>query len=116
MGKAAEKRKARRQQYLSALAVSNPEKFREEWNKRIESWLYDVWSRAGKLRDADGYRISPAFGVVDAARESLAECQNQEVVEKALELVGVLEHEAAKAIAFRVDPRMYHMIQRREKK
>lgn len=44
MGKASTRRKERRRKYLTRLANENPEKFREEWEKRVESWLKHIQS------------------------------------------------------------------------
>ncbi len=109
MGKAAERRKARRQQYLAALAARNPEKFREEWNKRVESWLLEVWSRAGRLRDEQGNPVPPAFEVVDAAHRLLTNCGDQETTREAYESLDVLAHECCRAVSVHVDGRLYHL-------
>lgn len=116
MGKAAERRKARRQQYLSALAVSNPEKFHEEWNKRIESWLDQIQIRAGRIVDRKGTPIPRAFEVVDSARRILAECGNKASSPMMRDSVETLTHECCRALASEIDPRMYSINLKLEKR
>ncbi len=116
MGKVAERRKARRQQYLSALAISKPERFRDEWNKRIESWAEVLWIRAGRLVDANGKPIASAFEVVDEARRILADCKESQAVLDALSSVDVLRHEACRALSRHIDSRLYRITSKLDKR
>ena len=46
MGKAATRRRIRRQKFLTRLSQENPQRFESEWSKRIDSWLSDIWQSA----------------------------------------------------------------------
>ena len=56
--------------YLVRLAAVNPERFKDEWNVRIDSWVVEIKKRAGII----GNEEQPAFELVDEARHILAEC------------------------------------------
>ena len=109
MGKAAERRKDRRQKYFSALAVSRPDKFREEWEKRMDSWLHEIWKRAGRLVDEKGNPIPAAFEVIEYAKRLLMECGVKEAALENCNSVEVLIHECCKVLSHHVDRRIYHL-------
>ncbi len=46
MGKAKDRRKKRRLAYLSALRAADPERFKEELDKRLASWTSEIWELA----------------------------------------------------------------------
>lgn len=107
MGKAAERRKERRKEYLSKLAVSRPEKFQEEWEKRMDSWLHEIWNRAGRLKDEKSNPIPPAFEVVENAKHLLMECGVKEVAIETCNSIEMLIHECCKVLSHHIDRRMY---------
>lgn len=109
MGKAAERRKAQRQKYLSGLAKANPEKFRDEWNKRMDSWLLEVRRRAGKFKDEDGKPIPPAFEVIQHAKRLLTECGIKETVLENCNSVDMLINECCKILSYHIDRRLYQL-------
>lgn len=109
MGKATERRIIRRQEFLARLAASNPVRFREEWNKRVESWLDEVWQRAGKLSDHNGNRVRPAFEVVDEAVHILADCEDSPAIQEAHSSIDALRHEACRALSVHIGRRIYHL-------
>lgn len=109
MGKAAERRKERRQKYFSELAVSRPEKFQEEWEKRMDSWVHEIWKRAGRLVDEKGKPIPPAFEVVEHAMRLLKECGVKKAVLKNCTSVEMLIYECCKVLSHHIDIRIYHL-------
>ena len=42
MGKAAHRSKIKRQKFFSGLAKNNLKGFEVEWERRLESWLYEI--------------------------------------------------------------------------
>jgi hypothetical protein len=110
MGRAARKRRMNRARFLAGLYVSDPERFRREWQKRLASWSEEIEKRAATL---DGER---AYQVIETAREALSNCNRVLNVTQVETLLGVLEHEAAAAVAGQFDRRMYHLIPRCEKR
>jgi len=109
MGKAAERRKAWRLQFLSSLAERHPERFQEEWNRRVDSWLREIQRRAGRLVDNYGHPVPPAFEVVEAARYLLAECGIREAALENYCSIDVLVNECCKTLARHIDGRMYRL-------
>ena len=112
MGKAADRRKAARARYLAKLADSAPEKFQEEWEKRVDSWAGEAWKRAGK-----GQLGGPSvFEVLHEAQQALAGCQHAGVTPDAARSLSTLAHECTKALAVNVDRRLYQVTQQLKKK
>lgn len=109
MGKAAERRKGRREKYLAGLAEKNPERFQAEWNKRMDSWLEEVNRRAGKLVDGKGNPIPPAFEVVDTAKGVLEASGVKETAIEAHNSIDMLSSECCKEVSSRVDGRLYRL-------
>lgn len=118
MSKATRKRMRRRQQYLARLAENDPEKFRRQWAKRLESWSNLARRQANLLVDLRRRPVAPCFQIARRAIEELAACG-----EAALALEGectraAMGSECAKAVAAVVDPRLYRLsnaASRREK-
>ena len=107
MGKAAKREKARKLKYLARLAATNPKRFQEEWHKRMDSWLWEVRKRAGKLVDEHGKPVPSAFQVVESARELLMKCG---IKEEALDehcSVDVLINECCRTLSHHFDSRLY---------
>lgn len=109
MGKASTRRRNRRKDYLGSLARKNPEKFRMEWGKRLESWFEEARQRAGLLADEAGYPIPSTFAIVDEALDELVGCGPEAV---SLELDATIEaliHTSCRAVAGAVDHRLYRL-------
>lgn len=115
MGRTADRKNRKRAQYLAVLALVDHERFRREWQKRVQSWHADIWKRAGKLRDGYGDPIPPAFGVIDVARRSLEQCQDAAAILEGWGSIEALTDEATKALAVQIDPRLHHLVQKLEK-
>jgi hypothetical protein len=110
MGKAADRRKAARARYLAKLADSAPEKFQEEWRKRMDSWAGEAWKRAGQLGGPS------VFEVLNEAQQALAGCQHAGVTPDAVQSLSTLAHECTRALAVNVDRRLYQVTQQLKKK
>ncbi len=108
MGKAAERRKLRRQIFLSKLARENPERFEHEWAKRIESWADEIWSIA---KDGKMY-VPPVFSIVDRAREILSGCGEKALEQQLKETTDVLNNECCQALAPAIGKNIYRINQR----
>jgi hypothetical protein len=109
MGKAADKRRKYQAKLLAGLAITDPDKFHLEWNKRMESWVDELWRRAGKLTDKNGRPIPPVFEIVDKVCNILSECRNREEIVKTYGSIDILKHECAKALSEHIDRRIYHL-------
>lgn len=108
MGKAAERRRIRRQQFLIKLAQENPERFEREWAKRIESWADEIWVSAkdGKIDDP------PVFSIVDRAKEILSECGERAIKTRLQETADLLNNECCQALARTIGKNIYTINQR----
>lgn len=112
MGKAAQRRRARRRRYLAGLALTDQERFLWEWNRRVRSWLYETWRRAGHLSPE---AMPATFDVVKEAKQILAECEGLEVSKEARCAIQELEAECARAVAAHTDNRLYEVSVRYER-
>ena len=110
MGKAADRRRAARAQYLANLAETAPDKFREEWWKRVNSWADEAWKRAGTL---DG---PSAFGVLAEAQQTLDSCLQARGTHDAVKSIDALTYECTKAISVNADTSGYRLVQVLKKK
>lgn len=100
MGNASLRRQKKLARRLSELAKRNPQKFHEEWNKRVESWILEIRHRAAKVRkDEPGYKETYVFDILQHIENLLLLCGDE--VDK---LVGqqtreLLIHECCKVFA-----------------
>jgi hypothetical protein len=95
MGKASTRRKERRRKFLARLAQENPERFEQEWAKRIESWANEIWffAKDGKME------VPPVFRIADKAKETLIECGEKAIELRYKETKDVLENECCQALS-----------------
>jgi hypothetical protein len=107
MGKAAERRKRRRQMFLSGLAQENPERFEYEWDKRLKSWADEIWffAKEGKIR-------APAlFDVADRAKKVLSDCGEKAMKLQFKETKDILENECCQALSPHIGREIYRINQ-----
>jgi len=74
MGKAAQKRKNHRRNFLAGLSYSNPGRFAIEWEFRLNSWLKEIYNIKRSWIDGDNEDERLMFDVVDNAFAILNEC------------------------------------------
>ncbi len=112
MGKAAERRRQRRQIFLSRLAQENPERFEHEWAKRIESWADEIWfmAKGGKID------VPSVFSIVDRAKEILSECGDRAMTLQLQETAALLNNECCQVLAINIGRNIYKLNQRWEPK
>ena len=67
MGKAADQRRNKRMKYLVKLVNEKPESFKNEWEKKLSSWIELIQRDAGRLKCIKGQSIPPVFDRVDEA-------------------------------------------------
>lgn len=99
---------------LQKLAVSNPARFKLEWETMLCYWTMEAIRRGRLLQKepASGVSLSlklPVFGVLKKAERLLALCGTE-----AERLVGsrtrdLLSNDCAKAVALAVDKNLYHL-------
>ena len=108
MGKAAARRKQRRQIFLSRLAQDNPERFEREWAKRVDSWADEIWliAKGGRMD------VQPVFSIVDRAKEILAECGERTMKTRHQDTVDLLNNECCQALAPAIGRKIYAINQR----
>lgn len=105
MGKAQQRRARKLARYLQELARTNPERFQQEWAKRLQSWAEEAHARGRRMRDSDCHELeTTVFRMVNIAEELLAQCGPE-----AQRLVGVqtrrfLLEECARAFSLAVSP------------
>ena len=74
MGKAADQRRNKRMKYLVKLGNKEPESFKNEWEKRLCSWIELIQRDAGRLKYKKGQSTPPVFDRVDEAMFILRTC------------------------------------------
>lgn len=109
MGKAAERRKASRLRYLATLALANPDRFRSEWDKRMDSWLHEIRRRAGILVDNHGETMPPAFDVIKEAERLLHASGLRKDDLEEHRSINILVNECCKVLASHIDNRLYYL-------
>lgn len=95
MGKAATRRNARRQEFLARLAQEDPQRFKAEWTKRLESWAEKIRSSAKEGR----MDVPPVFRIVDRAKETLRECGKKAEGLELRATTEALNNECCRALA-----------------
>lgn len=112
MGKAAERRKKRRQIFLTRLAVENPERFETEWAKRVESWAGNIWlaAKGGRID------VAPVFIIADRAETTLKECGEKAIELQFAETSDILRNECSRALAPHIGHEIYKLNQRWERR
>lgn len=109
MGKASERRKKSRREFLNRLAKTDPGRFQEEWTKRLESWGEQVKQEVNIFVVKDGRRVGSVFRKVDHVLTELAACGEQAMSMEAKDTKEVLTAACCKAVALAVDIRLYRL-------
>ena len=81
MGKAKDRRKKRRLEYLTALRNVDPERFKEELDKRLTSWTNEIWKIAeqGVIKGLRAFALpEEAKGLVTETGQPVSEILEQE--------------------------------------
>jgi hypothetical protein len=116
MGKASAQRELSRMKYLAGLAVEDPERFEEEWEKRLSSWLNLIRKDAGVSKrtvktggKATRIVIAPVFERVDIALEALRRCGSETYAKYAEETCEILSTECCRQFGIKVDRNFYRL-------
>jgi len=115
MGKASQRRKARRRTYLADLANRNPKRFSAEWAKRLRSWAHEAALRVEQSaplpwKRTDGEARDPrAFALIEEAMALLAECGPVALAQEGEATREFLTHWCSRAVSRAADPRMYRL-------
>jgi hypothetical protein len=109
MNKASARRRKRRQEYLTRLAKKNPEKFRTEWTKRLDSWSREADWRAKRLTDEKGNPVPMAFDLVGQALDELNGCGPEAVNLEGGGTLEVMTNACCQAVAKAIDQRLYRL-------
>lgn len=105
----------RREKYeaerLQELAVSHPEQFKHEWQRKLQAWAMEAIARGAAAADetTPAEERLPIFGVLEKAERLLALCG-----EEARQLVGcetraVLENECCQVFARLAGTHLYRL-------
>jgi len=108
MGRAAQRRKANRRNYLAKLSYHNPKRFEFEWEARLQSWLFEIRRSARNWKDGKENQKS-IFEILDEAMEILKECEESICKRLTPETYGLLCHECCDRVSRVVDPRLYRL-------
>ncbi len=119
MSKARQRRKAKLSKNLGLLARTNPQKFKKEWSKRLESWVDDVHNKGRRLRRQWSQRLeieeiemdleTEIFCVLRKAEELLSLCGSEVEALVGSQTRTVLSDECCRAFALSVEPRLYKL-------
>ena len=110
MGKAAYRRKKRRQNYFKLLSLNQPELFREEWGLRIESWTKKIIRESNMFVYKSGKKVGSVYEIVGYALNELKACGEKAFQMEAEDTEIILTEECNKAIARIVEPRMHRLL------
>ena len=109
MGKAAAKRKLKREKYLTSLARRDPIAFEREWEKRLSSWLREIERNTGLLRNSEGNRVEPVFRHVDEALNILEACGDEIFEKYASKTYEILVNECCRQFAIKVESCLFRI-------
>ena len=112
MGKAANRRSIRRQEYLTRLSQENPERFKSEWAKRVDSWADEIWVAA----QSGMIDVPPVFSIVDKAKAVLSSCGEMAQKLQLKETTDVLNNECCQALTPHIGHEIYALNQNWEPK
>lgn len=107
MGKAAKRRRERRQEFLKKLSLEDHERFELEWGKRLESWSTEIRQRGqgGQIADL------PVFRLVDYAKEILEKCGPDAVRLQHKMTEELLKNECCRALTYQIGKEIYRINQ-----
>jgi hypothetical protein len=109
MGKASQRRRIRRTEFLSKLASCDPTQFSIEWTKRLESWSHELKRNTARLVDPMGRRTPLGSDLLHYADKQLAACGLSAVQAEGDATRAILNHHLAAALASAVDKRSYRL-------
>ncbi len=95
MGKASYRRKKRRLVYLATLRTVDPERFKEELDKRLTSWTNEIWEIAerGTIKGLSAFALpEEAQGLVTETGQPVSEILEQECCRALAVKQGLLAH------------------------
>ena len=99
MGNAKERRVKNRRDYLKGLAERQPERFVEEWRKRLTGWAYEA-RRTSREAAVDGRRIPPSsLQLMQHALDELQACGDAAFTMMAEHTWDLLVAECCKAVS-----------------
>ena len=107
MGKAADQRRHKRMKYLVKLGNKEPESFKNEWEKRLCSWIELIQRDAGRLKYKKGQSTPPVFDRVDEAMFILRTCGDTIFRKYAKATYDLLTNECCRQFAYQVDHRLF---------
>ena len=107
MGKAADQRRNKRMKYLVKLANEEPENFKNEWEKRLSSWIELIQRDAGRFKYKEGQSIPPVFDRLDETMSILSICGDTIFRKYAKEAYDLLTNECCRQFAYHVDHRLF---------
>ena len=109
MGKAANRRRIKRARYLARLASEKPERFAEEWEKRVSSWMEQIGKDAGQLNDREKGSLPSVFERVDEAMLVLKQCGEETYQRYAPDALDLLTTECCRQFGRRVDACLFRV-------
>ena len=109
MGKAARRRKDRRQDYLVSLSYKDAEGFDSAWELRMESWESEIRYRARQWTDGGVESHLSVFGVLDEAMAVLEKCALPIRIKYASSCYDRLCHECCIRVSGVIDRCLYRL-------
>ena len=105
MGKAAKRRRCRRQEFLRRLSMDDHERFKLEWRKRLESWSVEIQQngRGGKIA------YPPVFKIVEHALGILEECGPEALRLQHMMTENILKNECCRALSHQIGEEIYRI-------
>lgn len=107
MSKAARRRARRQNEYLVKLSFHDPARFEEAWEKRVESWMAEIRTRAKDWRKGGIESRLLLFEIVGRADAIIRECSPGARRKHRMDTHGLLEAECARLVAECVDRRLF---------
>lgn len=97
----------RQNEYLVKLSFHDPARFAEAWEKRVESWVAEIRTRAKDWRKGGIESRLLLFDIVGRADAVIRECSAGSQLEHRMDTYRLLEAECARLLAVCVDRRLF---------
>jgi hypothetical protein len=107
MGKAANRRRKHREEYLAKLSHLDPVRFEAEWERRVESWIREIEYRIEEWKRGGIESWRQVFEIADRAISVIRQCSSQARQKHLRPTIDLFEHLCSLEVAKIVDRRLY---------
>jgi hypothetical protein len=109
MGRAAMKQRRAVGRYLAVVFDEDPQAFDRKWDRRLDSWIFEIRTRGRNWREGGSGALRQIFAILDNAMETLRACGPEIYGRQAHRTYSLLAGECCRQVADTVDGRLYRL-------